>query len=66
MMKKMMTILKKRLEIPKVIKNEFGSKIIITKKVIEESSENTEGDKLQFDNGSDDMKILKKNLKNLI
>ena len=66
MMKKMMTILKKRSEIPKVIKNEFGSKIIITKKVIEESSENTEGDKLQFDNGSDDMKILKKNLKNLI
>ena len=65
-MKKMMTILKKRSEIPKVIKNEFGSKIIITKKVIEESSENTEGDKLQFDNGSDDMKILKKNLKNLI
>ena len=38
----------------KVIKNEPGSKIIITKKVIEESSENTGGDKLQFDNDSDD------------
>jgi hypothetical protein len=38
----------------KIIKNEPGSKIIITKKVIEESSENTGGDKLQFDNDSDD------------
>ena len=38
----------------KVIKNEPGSKIIITKKVIEESSESTGGDKLQFDNDSDD------------
>ena len=31
----------------KVIKNEFGSKIIIAKKVIEECSENTGGDKLR-------------------
>ena len=38
----------------KVIKNEPGSKIIITKKVIEESSESTGGDKLHFDNDSDD------------
>ena len=38
----------------KIIKNGPGSKIVITKKVIEESSENTGGDKLQFDNDSDD------------
>ena len=38
----------------KIIKNEPGSKIIITKKVIEENSENAGGDKLQFDNDSDD------------
>ncbi len=38
----------------KIIKNEPGSKIIITKKVIEESSEHNGGDKLQFDNDSDD------------
>jgi len=47
----------------KVIKNEPGSKIIITKKVIEESSENTGGDKLQFDNDSDDDEDFEKEFK---
>jgi len=47
----------------KIIKNEPGSKIIITKKVIEESSENTGGDKLQFDNDSDDDEDFEKEFK---
>jgi hypothetical protein len=47
----------------KVIKNEPGSKIIITKKVIEESSENDGGDKLHFDNDSDDDADFEKEFK---
>lgn len=47
----------------KVIKNEPGSKIIITKKVIEESSESTGGDKLNFDNDSDDDEDFEKEFK---
>ena len=47
----------------KIIKNEPGSKVIITKKVIEESSENSGGDKLQFDNDSDDDEDFEKEFK---
>ncbi len=47
----------------KIIKNEPGSKVIITKKIIEESSENNGGEKLQFDNDSDDDEDFEKEFK---
>ena len=47
----------------KVIKNEPGSKVVITKKVIEESSEQTGWEKLQFDDDSDDDMDIEKEFK---
>lgn len=47
----------------KVIKNEPGSKVVITKRVIEESSEQTGGEKLHFDDDSDDDLDIEKEFK---
>ena len=48
----------------KIVKNEPGSKVVITKKVIEENYEQKE-DKFHFDNDSSDEEDIKKELKKL-
>jgi len=48
----------------KIVKNEPGQKVVITKKVIEESSEQ-KNDNLHFDNDSSDEEDIKKELRKL-
>ena len=48
----------------KIVKNEPGSKVVITKKVIEENYEQKD-DKLEFDNDSSDEEDIRKELKKL-